>query len=163
MDTQNQTAARLWPGVSIVILAAVLFAGVPQLFANDAHNVVTLGYGDATCTAKAPNGLRAGKFTKKSTTARLSWRKVGFSNCDAKKPASYEVSIYTLSGNLVKTVTGVKKNMLQITTSELNAGKPYKFRVRAIAVDDTATEWSTYRRFKVPARKALRHSLRHHR
>lgn len=160
MITQDHTFARMWPRISILILAVILFAGVPHLFAQyGTQEVSALGYGDDTCTADAPAGLRAGKFKKKTTTARLSWKKVEFSNCDSEKPASYDVAIYTLQGNLVKVYTDVKKTKLQIKSSDLTASKKFKFRVRAIAADDTATEWSNYRRFKVPARKALRHSL----
>lgn len=138
----------------IVFLSIPLFLlGVSAVLGN--NDAEGYGYGYGACTADAPTGL-AVKNKPKHRRVFFQWKKVTFENCDSTKPDAYDVQIENAKGKVVVTFSNVTKTQKAAPVALFKPNTKYRFAVRAIAVDDAATDYSADKKFTVaPQRPGL--------
>lgn len=110
------------------------------------------GYGYGACTADRPNELSA-EYVNNDKRIQLNWAAVEFSDCDDTAAASYRVQVRQTDATLVSEYSDLTTTSKKISASALKTNKPYKFRVKATASDDSATEWSLYKSFRTLPKK----------
>lgn len=110
------------------------------------------GYGYGTCTAERPNELAA-EYVSDNERIELSWAEVVFSDCADTAPASYKLQVRKTDATLVSEYSDITKLYKRISADNLKTNKPYKFRVRAVATDDSQTDWSLYKSFRTLPKK----------
>lgn len=113
---------------------------------------LSYGYGYGTCTAERPNELAA-EYVSDNERIQFSWSAVEFSDCSETEPAYYRLQVRKTDATLISEYTDITKLYKRISTEGLSTNKPYKFRVRAIATDDSQTEWSLYKSFRTLPKK----------
>lgn len=104
------------------------------------------GYGYGECSAAAPSNL-AVTTTQHGRRLHFSWDAVTFTDCTDTAVDHYRLQIRYNDGTLIQSDDDVHKTYKNITRHTLRRNHAYKFRVRAVAADDTATSWSDYKLF----------------
>lgn len=107
------------------------------------------GYGTTvtTCTGAAPSGITIQqRHTKRQVV--VDWDAATFTDCTQTTADHYVLDVRTNSGHVVKTYEAITRSKKTIPSRQLKWNYSYKVRVRAVAVDDTNTEWSDYHLFR---------------
>ncbi|MBI2415730.1 MAG: fibronectin type III domain-containing protein [Candidatus Kerfeldbacteria bacterium] len=127
---------------STIITIAILFGGVATQGLGYGY-----GYGETSCTSDAPENLTV-TVPRDTTAVTFTWDAVEFSDCDQTEPSSYTVQVRTNGSALIEEYNNLTDTSLTLASTILNTNRAYKFRVRAVAVDDTHTSWSLYKAFR---------------
>lgn len=137
----------------VAMIALVAFFGLVSQTIGQFAVFSGYGYGDDGCSGDAPKRLTISRAkNKKNITFR--WSKVTFENCASETPASYELEIKPVKGSAeTVTVTGITANKYTMSVSALETNYGYQFHVRAVAVDDTKTDYSKYKTFRTVPRR----------
>lgn len=110
------------------------------------------GYGYGVCTASRPEDLDTA-YTDDKERIEFSWAEVLFTNCATDTPASYTMQIRRQDATLIAEYTNINNPYKRIDRTNLKSNKSYKFRVRAVAVDNELSEWSLYTSFRTQPAK----------
>lgn len=137
-------------------LIALVSAGAVMTFAATALSqpgiVNGYGYGYGTCSAEKPSGLTA-TAQDKNRRLVLSWNAVTFADCATAVADRYQLQVRHNAGLLVQSYASIRRTEKTITLKALRRNHSYKFRVRAVAVDDSTSSWSNFKLFRTAPKR----------
>lgn len=142
--------------ISILFTLVVLTLASIMFSITDLAPAAGYGYG---CTGDRPNGLSVRLDTP--VQIRLQWNAVSFSNCSEDAADYYRLQIRRNDGGLVRSYDNIQKTHKVIGHGILRRNHAYKFRVRAVASDGSATDWSRYKLFRTVPKRPERLHVRH--
>lgn len=138
----------------ILLFAAPLFLiGVSMARGED--DPQGYGYGYGACTADAPTNLHV-KNQPRHHRVLMQWKKVTFENCESPKADYYDLQITNATNKVLFSFSNVKKIQKVAPISLFKPNRKYRFTVRAVAVNENATDYATSKLFTVaPKRPGL--------
>lgn len=143
---------------SYFFLPTLVIASAVSVLAS-AQTQVFSGYGYIIdCSVDAPDNLTA---TTDSSTQSItfSWDAAEFNDCDATAADHYRLQIRYNDGTLIREYNNINATEKTVALRTLQRNRSYKFHVRAVASDDTETEWSDYKLFRSTPRKPTHVSI----
>lgn len=136
----------------LLVLSLAVLAG--SVFINSS-STFGYGYGVATCTGEAPEGIAIQQFHNKRQL-NVSWDATTFTDCAQAEPDHYKLDLRTNSGHVVKTYQSLTSTSKTIPSRRLKWNYSYKLRVQAVAVDGATSDWSDYRLVRSTPKAASR-------